>query len=427
MKPSLAPNPPSERMPARPLVSQMPARFVDSMIPERRNFEASSRLPEPQRAALELLYKLQWVPLQIGDSHLRPIEPSQDTSLIELTPFERHEVADRVALITKLAESEPHFDRSMGALVGLAVGDACGASLEFRDALDPKSRPLMGRASFTVGPPATWYVPEHERGIANMFKFDTGQFTDDASMALCLTDSLLCCGRLNAPDLRTRFYSWWYHGYNSAFRLSHSRRTDPAFNFATSVGIGGGTSKTFQALRPGEAPPAATDEDNAGNGSLMRLAPIAIFNAYDLERACADARASSATTHGALANATCAFLAYLLVRCMREFRADGGQSTRSFLASVVDGFLDERHASEDEPEHQLLCRVLRSEEPDDSLNRCWNWRCETLNVEASLRARRKAFGEGDKRADQGYFGSYCLDGLAVALHSVAMSASYDED
>ena len=66
-------------------------------------------------------------------------------------------------------------DRACGCLLGLAIGDALGATLEFRarDTL-PVVRDLIGGGPFDLKP---------------------GEWTDDTSMALCLADSLIACGR----------------------------------------------------------------------------------------------------------------------------------------------------------------------------------------------------------------------------------------
>ena len=67
-------------------------------------------------------------------------------------------------------------DRAVGVLLGLAIGDAIGTTLEFaeRDAL-PAVTGMIGGGQFGLDP---------------------GQWTDDTSMALCLADSLLERGRL---------------------------------------------------------------------------------------------------------------------------------------------------------------------------------------------------------------------------------------
>jgi ADP-ribosyl-[dinitrogen reductase] hydrolase len=135
------------------------------------------------------------------------------------------------------------LDRVKGALVGLALGDALGTTLEFewRDALPPVTD-IVGGGPFGLAP---------------------GEWTDDTSMALCLADSLLAASGLDPGDLIERFCRWYEHGYNSV--------TGECFDIGVTTA---GALQSFRAT--GEPLSGSTDPDSAGNGSLMRLAPVAI-------------------------------------------------------------------------------------------------------------------------------------------------------
>src|SRR3990172_9047568 len=99
-------------------------------------------------------------------------------------------------------------NRAVGCLLGLAIGDAVGTTLEFRarDTYPPLTDMIGG------GP----------------FNLKTGEWTDDTSMALCLADSLIACGDLDESDLMRRFLRWWRHGENSVngrcFDIGNSTR-----------------------------------------------------------------------------------------------------------------------------------------------------------------------------------------------------------
>jgi len=164
--------------------------------------------------------------------------------------------------------TEPARDRAIGALVGLAVGDAVGTTLEFtsRDSYEPLVDLVGG------GP----------------FGLDAGQWTDDTSMALCLADCLLAHDGIDPHDLMVRFTQWWRHGANSC--------TGTCFNI-------GNTVRTALALfeQTGDPVAGSTDPFSAGNGSLMRLAPVAIRWSGTPGRAEAAAREQSRTNHGAQA------------------------------------------------------------------------------------------------------------------------------
>lgn len=159
-------------------------------------------------------------------------------------------------------------DRAIGCLVGLATGDALGTTLEFsaRDALPPLTD-MVGGGPFLL-PAGTW--------------------TDDTSMALALADTLIFRGEMDPRDLMSRFVNWWRWGEYSA--------TGECFD----IGI---TTRTALALFEdgGDAIAGSTDPHSAGNGSLMRLAPVAIWGVQAGEEAMREAaRLQSSTTHGAL-------------------------------------------------------------------------------------------------------------------------------
>ena len=82
-------------------------------------------------------------------------------------------------------------DRFRGTLIGLAVGDALGAAIEFR----PPGR----------FPPVIDY---RDGGPHNL---KPGQWTDDTSMALALADSIALAG-WNLNDQADRYVQWWQNG-----------------------------------------------------------------------------------------------------------------------------------------------------------------------------------------------------------------------
>src|SRR5215475_16067531 len=90
-------------------------------------------------------------------------------------------------------------DRARGCLLGLAVGDAVGTTLEFRSRdTCPPLTDMIGGGPFGLPP---------------------GEWTDDTSMALCLADSLIENGDLDETDLMRRFVRWWRNGENSVAGL----------------------------------------------------------------------------------------------------------------------------------------------------------------------------------------------------------------
>lgn len=165
-----------------------------------------------------------------------------------------------------MSPTEKLRDRAIGALVGLAVGDAIGTTLEFRERdTYPILTDMVGGGPFGLRP---------------------GQWTDDTSMALALADALLFNARLDEKDLMDRFCGWWRHGEYSC--------TGDCFDIGNT---------TRQALltyeKTGEPLAGDRDPSAAGNGSLMRLAPVAIRYWGDQPTRAEIAARQSMTTHGA--------------------------------------------------------------------------------------------------------------------------------
>jgi ADP-ribosyl-[dinitrogen reductase] hydrolase len=118
------------------------------------------------------------------------------------------------------------------------------------------------------------------------FRLKAGQWTDDTSMALALADSLLACDGLDEHDLMTKFVSWWKEGAYSS--------TDSCFDIGMTVS---GALRRFQ--QSGNPIAGSTEPMSAGNGSLMRLSPVAL-RYWNNRPALHDAAArQSRTTHGA--------------------------------------------------------------------------------------------------------------------------------
>jgi ADP-ribosyl-[dinitrogen reductase] hydrolase len=167
-------------------------------------------------------------------------------------------------------------DRAIGALMGLAVGDALGTTLEFslRDSRE-RVTGMMGAGPFGLKP---------------------GEWTDDTSMSLALAHSLLACDPLDEIDLMSRFVSWWEEGAYSS--------TGTCFDIGMTV-----TGALQRFKRTGNPVAGSTDPMSAGNGSLMRLSPVAIRYWHDRADLHDAAARQSRTTHGA-AEAVDACVAY---------------------------------------------------------------------------------------------------------------------
>ena len=209
-------------------------------------------------------------------------------------------------------------DRFVGALLGLAAGDALGTTLEFTTP-----------GSFT---PVTDMVGGGPFGLS------AGQWTDDTSMAMCLAESLVERDGFDAADQMRRWVRWMRDGHWS----STGRCFDIGVTTRQALG-------RFEAT--GEAFSGSTDDNTAGNGSLMRLAPVPLFFAGDPETAIAMAAASSRTTHGARAAVdACRYFAGLIVGAVQGRAKD---ELLSPLWSPVPGLWER------EPLHPEVAEVAR--------------------------------------------------------------------
>lgn len=176
-------------------------------------------------------------------------------------------------------------NRHHGCLVGLAVGDALGTTVEFSSpGTFPPVKDMVGGGVFDLRP---------------------GQWTDDTSMALCLGESLTRCNGFDAGDQMRRYVNWYRTGYMSS--------TGICFD------IGNATRTALERFEHnGEPYSGLTDPMTAGNGSIMRLAPVAMAYAHQPEQAIRYAELSSLTTHGAVESVqACAVMAAMLVSGMQ--------------------------------------------------------------------------------------------------------------
>lgn len=155
-------------------------------------------------------------------------------------------------------------DRFHGAIIGLAVGDAMGVPLEFTD-------------------PGT-FQPVKDMIGGGPFNLDPGMWTDDTSMALCLAESLIKTRDFDPADQMQRYLRWYQEGHLSI--------TNECFD------IGNTTQQALMNFAETGEPYSGPDHEySAGNGSLMRLAPVPLFYMSNPLKALEMSGKSSRTTH----------------------------------------------------------------------------------------------------------------------------------
>ena len=192
-----------------------------------------------------------------------------------------------------------------GCLLGLAVGDALGCTLEFKkpNTFEPITTIVGG----------------------GVHKLKAGQWTDDTSMALCLAQSLIDCKGFDAKDQMLKYCKWYDEGYMSS--------TGTCFD------IGNTTLKALDNFRlTGNPYSTITDESSAGNGSIMRLAPIPMYYSQHPEDALKYAALSSKTTHAnEMCVDACRYMAGIIVGLLN---GESKETVLSSMYSPVENYFD---------------------------------------------------------------------------------------
>lgn len=249
--------------------------------------------------------------------------------------------------MTATTPESSELDRFRGCLLGLACGDAVGTTVEFhaRGSFEPVTDMIGG------GP----------------FRLKAGEWTDDTSMALCLAASLAETGEFNPDDQMRRYCDWWRKGYMSSNGYCFD--------------IGNTTKWSLAAYNEGGGPfSGSTDPHSAGNGCIMRLAPVPMFAFPDAERAIVLSGESSRTTHGA-------------VECIESSQLFGG----------------------------ILCAALGGAKTEETLSSVDAGRFESPKV--------RAIAQGDyrnKNIDDIRGSGYVIECLEAALWCFQNSASFEE-
>ena len=169
-------------------------------------------------------------------------------------------------------------ERFRGALMGVAVGDAFGTGVNH-------NRPNTVAEIIGGGP----------------FGLRAGEWTDDTALTLCCAESLIEMEGFDPISHLDYMLAWYEEGLHSCRPY--------AFD------IGGTIRRALMGYRSTGSPsPFAT---GSGNGSLMRVAPIALYYADDPALASDTAGRMSRTTHGVIeATDACRYWAGLIAAAL---------------------------------------------------------------------------------------------------------------
>ena len=128
------------------------------------------------------------------------------------------------------------------------------------------------------------YIPINGYRAGGPFQLEAGCWTDDTTMALCLAETLLAHGAYEASDYGKRLVRWVEEGYNSL--------TGTCFDIGNTTRNAIETFRLYGPEQSGEMGP-----NSAGNGSIMRLAPVSVFYQENAVLAEEMAMAQGALTH----------------------------------------------------------------------------------------------------------------------------------
>jgi ADP-ribosylglycohydrolase len=202
-------------------------------------------------------------------------------------------------------------ERIEGGLWGLLVGDALGVPYEFHE---PQDLPPLQEIEFD--PPSGFW-----RAHASVLP---GTWSDDGAQALCLLASLLHTQKFEATDFANRLVNWYEHGYMA---INH---------YVFDVGIQ--TAKAIQNLQRGIKPLEAgsSEEYSQGNGSLMRVLPLALWHEGSDAELVEDAHNQSKVTHGHINVQVCCAFYCLWARRMLEQSSDAWKEAGKALEQLYE-------------------------------------------------------------------------------------------
>ncbi|CAF4582508.1 unnamed protein product, partial [Rotaria sp. Silwood2] len=252
-----------------------------------------------------------WLNLQWHETNTNTKDEDIETKPIKKPNELENEMEDPFSEIDQVL-----LDRIQGSIIGMALGDALGAHVEFRPYSYMKNNPVQDLEGG-----GTWGLQK-------------GQFTDDTSMALCLANSLLARRDFIPYDQLVR-YKWWY-------RFGYMSSTGQCFD------IGAATSQSLREFERRqkifskekclplnkmdqlsdekfleEFDTYCSEEDVAGNGALMRLAPVPLFFYRNKYAAIEFSGRSGQITHGdKKAYDACRFYGALIIAALRGFKKE---------------------------------------------------------------------------------------------------------
>jgi ADP-ribosyl-[dinitrogen reductase] hydrolase len=211
--------------------------------------------------------------------------------------------------------STPVWNKVKGCFLGLAVGDALGVPVEFKERAYLMGNPVRDMQGY-----GTWNQPP-------------GTWSDDSSLSFCLAESLT--KGYNPADIGAKFVRWYTDGYWGA----HHKLFD----------IGLTTRVALTRIGNGEDPVRAgeTGEQSNGNGSLMRIAPAALYFAHETDDVLYERiKEISSITHGHFRSVLSCFIFSKILIAL--FQGQDKNNAYRNMVSVVNDFAATHQFDNDE-------------------------------------------------------------------------------
>ena len=281
------------------------------------------------------------------------------------------------------------FEKScIGSILGMAIGDAIGARVEFQP-LNYEYNEIKDMGNYPAG----------------KFNLNPGQWTDDSSMGLCLADSLIeNNGEFDPKDIMKRFILWWYCGYNNAFRFDDNRHNKHSIGLDDNIE----GSFSYYICNKGKDPfTKYGSKETSENGSIMRNAAIPICYFRDMEKALHYAEYQSLITHqGYEAAGCCKLITFIIIQILKTKFCRDKVNLKDLLNNLKDDFLCASKS---------VNYLAHSKQEKNDENRNWNWKDKNFK-----------YSEVRAALQPDYIGSYCMDSLAMALHIMYFTNSFKE-
>lgn len=191
-------------------------------------------------------------------------------------------------------DRSPVQDRAVAAYLGLAIGDALGATVEFMT-------PNEIRGQYGI----------HQTILGGgWLRLKPGQVTDDTTMSLALGDAILGCGRVDALAAANAFDDWM--------------RAKP-------VDIGNTVRRNLITFRKTGHPEAPASEHDAGNGAVMRVLPVALacYGQPETQTRMAQRAQAHVTHHNTLSDVAGETLALMVQDFLRGEEAETVETQRA--------------------------------------------------------------------------------------------------